>query len=124
MIVLEELTEQIISAGIEVHRALGPGLLESAYEMTLLHELALRGLAVRRQVQLPVIYKAVRLDSGYRMDLVVEDKVLVEVKSVEAMNKINEAQLMTCLRPSGMGVGLIINFNVTLLKDGIIRRVI
>jgi len=119
----DPLTEQVIGAAIEVHRELGPGLLESAYEACLCHELASRGLRLQRQVALPVRYKGVHLDCGYRLDLVVEDRVVVEVKAVEALLPVMEAQLLTYLRLSGKRVGLLINFHARVLKDGIRRRV-
>jgi GxxExxY protein len=118
----DPITEQIIGAAIEVHRALGPGLLESAYEECLCHELRLRGLTFRRQVDLPVTYKNVRLDCGYRIDLIVQELVLVELKSVEKVHPLHEAQLLSYLRLSGLTTGLLLNFNVPVLKDGIIRR--
>ena len=118
----DPVTEQIIGAAIEVHRALGPGLLESAYEECLCHELRLRSLSFRRQVDLPVTYKDVRLDCGYRIDLIVQALVLVELKSVEKIHPIHEAQLLSYLRLSGLTTGLLLNFNVPVLKDGIIRR--
>jgi GxxExxY protein len=120
----EDLTREIIGAAIEVHRELGPGLLESVYEACLCHELALRGLSLERQVSLPVQYKGVRLDCGYRIDLVVEGTVVVELKSVDVVHPIEEAQLLTYLRLSGKRVGLLINFNVAALKDGVVRRVL
>ncbi len=119
-----EITEAILGAAIEVHRALGPGLLESTYEECLCHELALRGLTFKRQIDLPVDYKGIRLDCGYRLDVVVEDAVIVELKSVEKLVPVHEAQLLTYLRLSGKKVGLLINFNVAVLKDGIVRRVL
>ena len=118
----DPITEQIIGAGIEVHRALGPGLLESAYEECLCHELTLRGLAFTRQVELPVTYKGVKLDCGYRIDLIVQGLVLVELKSVDKIHPIHEAQLLSYLRLSGLSTGLLLNLNVPVLKDGIIRR--
>ena len=124
MLVLEELTEPIIGGAIEVHKALGPGLLESAYEECLCHELHLRGLNFHRQVALPVEYKGMQLDCGYRLDLVVEDAVVVELKAVERLLPIHEAQLLTYLRLNGSKVGLLLNFNVSVLKNGIIRRVL
>ena len=124
MLAYESVTEAIIGAAIEVHRHLGPGLLESAYERCLRHELAQRGLSFEYQVKLPVRYKGLELDSGYRMDLVVEGVVVVEVKAIEAVLPVHEAQLMTYLRLSGKRVGLLINFNVPTLKEGILRRVI
>jgi len=117
------LTENIIGAAIEVHKALGPGLLESAYEECLCHELSLRGLSFRRQVDLPVQYKGVRLDCGYRIDLVVEDLVIVELKTVERLLPIHKAQLLTYLKLYGRSLGLLINFNVPVLKDGVKRMV-
>jgi GxxExxY protein len=115
------LTEQIIGAAIEVHRALGPGLLESAYEECLCVELGLRGIRFQSQVGLPVVYKKHRADTGYRLDLIVEDSVVVEIKAVERLLPLHEAQLLTYLRLSGMATGLLLNFNVPVLKDGIRR---
>ena len=120
----EKLTGEIIGAAIEVHRILGPGLLESVYEECLAYELKLRGLSCERQVPLPVRYKEVFLDCGYRMDLVVEGRVVVEIKAVQNVIGIHEAQLLTHLQVSGKEVGLLINFNTVVLKDGITRRVI
>ena len=119
-----DITEGIIGAAIEVHRALGPGLLESAYEECLCHELNLRGLEFKRQVPLPLAYKGVKLNCGYRLDIVVEDEVIVEVKAVEKPLPLYEAQLLTYLRLSGKRVGLLLNFNVAVLKDGIVRRIL
>ncbi len=119
----EQLTERIIGAAIEVHRALGPGLLESAYEACLCHELSKQGIAFQRQAEMPVVYDGERIDCGYRLDLVVEGSVIEELKSVEELSPIHEAQLLTYLRLSGLKVGLLINFNVNLLKDGVKRRV-
>ena len=124
MLIAERTTEQIIGAAIEVHKKFGPGLLESAYEACLCRELLLRGLSFQRQVPLPIEYKGVHLDCGYRIDLVVEDSVIVELKSVEKLLPIHEAQLMTYLRLSGKRVGLLININVKLLTDGVVRRVL
>ena len=124
MLLDEELTEKIIGAAIEVHRGLGPGLLESTYEVCLAHELLTQGMRLERQVPMPVVYKDIRLDAGYRIDLVVEDRVIVELKHVEKLLPLHEAQLITYLKLSGMRVGLLINFNVRLLKDGVIRRVV
>jgi GxxExxY protein len=118
------LTDRIIGAAIEVHKALGPGLLESVYEPCLCHELQLRGLRFDRQVEIPAEYKGVKLDCGYRLDILVEGKVIVEVKSVEALLPIHEAQLLTYLHLAGKRVGLLINFNTPVLKKGIIRRVL
>src|SRR4051794_845455 len=118
-----QITEQIIGAAIEVHRELGPGLLESAYQRCLAHELALRGVPCVKELNLPVEYKGVRLDVGYRVDLLVCDVVVVEVKAVEELSKIHEAQLLTYLRLGKWPIGLLLNFNVAVLKDGIRRRV-
>ena len=123
MLMYEELSHQVLAACIEVHRELGPGLLESAYEECLCRELSLRSLAFTRQVPVPVVYKGVRLDCGYRLDIVVGDKLLLEIKSVDEIHPIHEAQLMTYLRLSGLRVGLLINFNVAILKEGVVRRV-
>ena len=120
----KELTETIIGAAIDVHRELGPGLLESAYEECLCHELHIRGLAFARQVDLPVRYKGLSLDCGYRLDVVVENRVVVELKSTEQLLPVHQAQLLTYLRLSGKRVGLLMNFNVAVLKDGIVRRVL
>jgi GxxExxY protein len=119
-----DLTNEIIAAVVEVHRALGPGLLESAYEECLCHELGLRGLAFARQVELPVKYKGIMLYVGYYMDIVVADRVVLELKCVDALHPIHEAQVLTYLRLSGIRVGLLINFNVPVAKDGIVRRVL
>jgi len=120
---LNETTEATIGAAIEVHRALGPGLLESAYQACLAFELAQRGFEVEQQKPLPVVYREVKLDAGYRLDLVVEDKVIVEIKAVDRLERIHEAQLLSYLRLSGCRIGLLINFNVTLLKNGLKRIV-
>ena len=117
-------TEPIILAAIEVHRALGPGLLESAYEECLCHELRLRGIPFHRQVDLPVTYKGIKLETGYRFDLIVNDLVVVEIKSVETVLPVHEAQLMTYMKLTGKAVGLLINFKVAVLKNGIRRRVL
>jgi GxxExxY protein len=124
MLVHEHLTEQIIGAAIEVHRELGPGLLESAYEQYFCHELHLRGLAFQCQLDVPVMYKGLKLDCGYRLDVVVDETVVIELKAVEQILPIHQAQLLTYLRLSGKKVGLIINFNVAVLKNGIVRRVL
>lgn len=119
-----ELTEQIIGGAVEVHRALGPGLLESAYEQCLARELTLRGIPFLLQAPLPVEYKGLRLDCGYRVDLLVDGKVILELKSVDALVPIHEAQLLTYMQLARVRVGLLINFNVELLKQGIVRRVL
>jgi len=117
-----ELTERVIGACIDIHRALGPGLLESAYEECLCHELSMAGVGFERQISLPVQYKDVKLDCGYRLDLVVEEKLIVELKAVEQLLPIHEAQLLTYLKLSELTLGLLVNFNVPVLKSGI-RRV-
>jgi GxxExxY protein len=117
-------TSPIIGAAIEVHRLLGPGLFESAYEECLCHELYLRGLSFERQVALPVSFKGLQLDCGYKIDLIVERQVVVELKAVERVLPVHEAQLLTYLKLSGKQVGLLINFNVPLLTRGIVRRVL
>jgi GxxExxY protein len=118
-----DLTGRIIAAAIDVHQELGPGLLESAYEACLAHELTERGLQVDRQKALPVTYKGAELDCGYRIDLFVEHRVIVELKALRALDPIHTAQLLSYLKLSGCHVGLLINFNVKRLKDGI-RRVV
>jgi len=120
---LNAITYQIIGAAMDVHRTLGPGLLESAYESCLAFELTERGLAVERQKPLPVVYKDITLDCGYRLDLLVEDAVVVELKAVDRLAAIHEAQTLSYLRLSGGKVGLLINFNVRVLKSGIRRLV-
>ena len=118
-----DLTERVIGLAIEVHRHLGPGLLESAYEECLSFELGLAGIGYRRQVPLPVVYKDVRLDCGYRMDVVIENEVIVEIKATERIMPIHEAQMLTYLRLSGLHVGLLMNFNDVTLRNGL-RRVV
>lgn len=120
---LNAVTDKIIGAAIRVHRVLGPGLLESAYEACLSYELAEMGLGVSQQQPLPVVYRDVQLSCGYRIDLVVDDCVIVEVKSVGRIEPIHEAQLISYLKLSGRRVGLLINFNVKVLKNGLRRRV-
>lgn len=120
----DPITALVIGAAIEVHRVLGPGLLESAYEECLCHELSLRGIAFERQLALPVDYKGVRLDCGYRLDIVLPGKLVIEVKAVEALAPIHDAQLLTYLKLSGIRTGLLLNFNVPLLRDGIRRLVL
>lgn len=121
---LNELTHEIVGAAIEVHRYLGPGLLESAYQECLCHELRLRGVDFRRELNLPLQYKGIKLDCGYRVDVLVADLVLVELKAIQTLTAVHEAQLLTYLRLGGWRVGLLINFNVPVLKDGICRRVL
>jgi GxxExxY protein len=115
------LTETVIGLAIEVHRGLGPGLLESAYEECLCYELGQSGLTYHRQVTLPLVYKEIRLDCGYRMDLIVERQLIIEIKTVERLLPIHEAQLLTYLRLSGHRIGLLLNFHTVVLKDGIRR---
>lgn len=119
----QELTGEIIGAAIEVHRELGPGLLESSYEICLARELELRRISFEFEKPLPLEYKGVRLDCGYRLDLLVSGAVIVEVKSVAALALIHDAQLLTYLKLTGVKVGLLINFNVVVLKDGLRRLV-
>ena len=120
---LNQLTHEIIGASIEVHRALGPGLLESAYRKCLRRELLLRGIPYRKEYPLPLEYKGIRLECGYRVDILVGGAVAVEVKSVQALALVHDAQLLTYLRLGGWRVGLLINFNVVVLKDGIHRKI-
>jgi GxxExxY protein len=117
----EAAAHQLVDAAMKVHKALGPGLLESVYELCLAHELNHRRVAVSRQVPLPIQYEGLRLDGGFRLDLVVADSVVVEVKAVEALSRLHEAQLLTYLKLSGFRLGFLINFNVPLLKDGLRR---
>ena len=117
------ITEKIIGAAIEVHKALGPGLLESAYEECLCYELSRAEMKIDRQLQLPVIYKEVKLNCGYRLDIVVDNLIIVELKTVDKLKPIHEAQLLTYLKLTDKKLGLLLNFNVTVLKEGIIRIV-
>ena len=119
----EQLTGQIIGAAIEVHRQLGPGLLESTYQACLCHELELRGILYECQKPLPLEYKGIKLECGYRIDLLVADSVIVEIKSVDALAPIHEAQLLTYLKLTGIKIGFLLNFNVVVLKNGIRRLV-
>jgi GxxExxY protein len=124
-LLLEPLAEKVIGAAIEVHRTLGPGLLESAYEECLCHELHLRDIAFQRQVPLPVKYKNVSLDCGYRIDLIVEDAIILELKCIEHILPVHEAQLLTYLKLASKRVGLILNFHVAqLVRGGIVRKVL
>ena len=118
---LNELTEAIIGAAMEVHRTLGPGLLESAYEAVLAYELEKRGLRTVRQQAVPIVYQGTRIEVGYRADLIVEDSVIVEIKSVEAVVPLHKKQLLTHLRLADKRLGLLINFNVALIRNGITR---
>jgi GxxExxY protein len=119
----KQLTHEIIGSAIEVHKVLGPGLLESAYELCMAHELTLRGIRFEKQKPLPVVYKGLKLEGGYRIDLFVEGKIVVELKAIDRLAPIHEATLLTYLRLSECEIGLIINFNVQVLKAGIRRLV-
>lgn len=123
MLILESLTDKVLGAAFEVHRLLGPGLLESTYKNCMLHELGLRGLRVEQEIALPIEYKSVPIEAAYRADLVVEGKVLVELKAVEHLLPIHEAQILTYLKHGRLPVGLLLNFNVQHLKSGIRRFV-
>lgn len=118
-----ELSKIVVEAALKVHKALGPGLLESVYQECLYYELLQSGVKIQKQKALPLIYKEVKLDCGYRLDIIIEDKLIVEVKSVEALNDIHLAQVLTYLKLTNCKLGLLINFNVLLIKDGI-KRVI
>lgn len=120
---LNKLSYEIIGCAMKVHSQLGPGLLESTYEACLEYELKQKGFKVERQKSLPVIYNSIKLDAGYRIDLMVEDEIIIELKAVRETTPIDEAQLMTYLKLSGKKLGLLINFNVKVLKDGITRRI-
>jgi GxxExxY protein len=120
----EEITNEIIGAAIDVHRELGPGLLESAYEACLCYELSERQIPFARQVAIPVTYKSVRIDCGYRADIIVAENVVVELKAVDSVSDLHRAQLLTYLRITGLNVGLILNFNTPVLKNGIVRLVL
>ena len=124
MLVHGVLTQRVIGLAIEVHRTLGPGLLESAYEECVCLELQRAGIAYARQVPLPLIYKSIRLDCTYQMDVVVEQSLILEIKAVENLRPLHDAQLLTYLRLSGCQVGLIVNFHTVVLKDGIRRLVL
>jgi GxxExxY protein len=120
----KELTGKIVDCAVTVHKLLGPGLLESAYEECLYFELQTLGIETSKQFPMPLVYKGKRLDIGYRIDLLVEDKIVVEVKSVDSLNPIHTAQLMTYLKLSGCRIGLLLNFNVIFLKEGIKRIIL
>ena len=122
--VSNEVTREIIGAAIEVHKTLGPGMLESAYEECLSFELKDRGLCIERQIPVPVVYREVKLECGYRIDILVNGVVVIELKSVDALARIHEAQILTYMRFAKKHIGLLINFNVTILKDGIKRYVL
>lgn len=120
----DTLTERIIGAAMEVHRELGPGLLESTYRKCLQHELALRGIGFRAEVPLPLVYKSLPIEGGYRVDLLVEERVIVEIKACEGILPVHEAQLLTYLKLSGKDTGLLLNFHVPVLRQGIRRMVL
>ena len=120
---INKLSGEIIGAAIEVHKALGPGLLESAYEECICHELSIGGLSLERQKPLAVRYKGINLDCGYRLEVVVENAIILELKSFEKIEPIHKAQLLTYLKLSGFKLGLLLNFNVILMRDGIVRIV-
>lgn len=120
---INELSSKVIGAAIEVHKHLGPGLLESAYEECLARELSLRELSFERQQALPIEYKGAKLDCGYRLDMVVEDRMILELKACAQLEPIHEAQLLTYLKLSGLKLGLLLNFNVPIMKEGIVRIV-
>ncbi|HPI39149.1 MAG TPA: GxxExxY protein [Ignavibacteriaceae bacterium] len=121
--IYEDLTKTIIGCAIEVHKELGPGLLESAYEECLAFELTKAGLKVERQVPIPILYKEIKLECGYRIDILVEDKVVLELKSIDAFNPVHEAQILTYLKFAEKKIGLLINFNVLRLKEGLKRYI-
>ncbi len=118
---LNQIPGAVVDSALKVHSALGPGLLESAYEACLCHELKKRGLPYERQKSLPIIYDGEQIDAGYRIDLLVEQKVIVELKAIEAINPIHKAQLLSYLKLSGVSIGLLLNFNVPRMIDGIVR---
>ncbi len=118
---LNEISGQIVDAAIAVHRELGPGLLESVYEIVLAHELKSRGLCVERQVSVPIEYRGLRFEEGYRLDLLIEEAVIIEIKSVEELSGVHKKQLLTYLRLTNKSLGLLLNFNVNLMKQGIFR---
>jgi GxxExxY protein len=118
---LNEITQKIIGCAIEVHRSLGPGLLESAYEECLAYELVKKGLNIKRQVPTPVVYKEIKLECGYRIDLLVENSVIIELKVVDEIHPVHQAQVLTYMKFANKSLGLLINFNVTVLKNGIQR---
>ncbi len=120
----QDLTEKIIGAALEVHRTLGPGLLESIYQTCLAHEMTLRGLRFEKEKPLPVEYKGIKLEGGYRLDFIVDDKVVVELKVVDSIHDVHKAQLLTYLKLTGCKVGLLLNFNSAVLKAGIERLVL
>ena len=121
---LNAITEQIIGAAVDVHRELGPGILESAYEACLMFELLRRGQSVERQVALPLVYQGQTLEAGFRIDLLVESEVIVEIKAVERLERVHSAQVLSYLRLSGCKVGLLLNFNIKQLINGGVKRIV
>ena len=121
---INELTYKIIGCAFKVHSTLGPGLLESTYEHCLAQELAMKGILFERQIGLPLIYENIRIDAGYRLDLMVENKVILELKSVDQIAPVHKAQLLTYMKLSGKRIGILINFNVADLKEGICRMIL
>jgi len=121
---MESLARSIVDAGLRVHRALGPGLLESTYEHCLTHDLQLRGISVARQVAQPIVYEGAKLDAGYRLDMVVGGAIIIEIKAVEVLTRLHEAQILTYLKLSGYRLGFLMNFNVPLFKHGLKRIVL
>ncbi len=121
---LNQLSQQVLDAAYRVHSALGPGLLESAYEHCLAYELGKQGVTVARQVSVPIVYDGLEIDAGFRIDLLVENRLIVEIKAVDALLPIHQAQLLTYLKLANKRIGLLINFNVRSLKDGIKRMVL
>jgi len=124
LLIEEKLTGKIIKAAIEVHKALGPGLLESAYDKCLSKEFDIIQLIYKNQVELPIVYKGIKVDAGYRIDKIIEDKVIIKLKAVEHLLSVHKAQLLTYMKLTGIRVGLLINFSVSVLKDGIKRMVL
>ncbi len=121
---LDNLARTVVDAGLKVHRALGPGLLESAYEHCLAHELHLRGVSLVRQIALPIFYEGARLDAGYRLDMVAEDTIIIEIKAVDLLTRLHEAQILTYLELSGRRLGFLMNFNTPMFKHGVRRLVL
>jgi len=121
---VERLARMVVDAGLKVHKALGPGLLESAYEHCLAHELQSRGLSVKRQVPLPIVYDGIKIDAGYRIDILLEEAIILELKAVDLLTPLHRAQTLTYLKLSGLRLGFLINFNVELFKNGVKRIVI
>ena len=118
---LDHLARSIVDSGLKVHKALGPGLLESAYEHCLAYELSERGIAIKRQVPLPIVYGGATLDAGYRLDLIAANSIVIEIKAVESLTRLHEAQMLTYLKLSGFRLGFLMNFNVPLFKSGVRR---